>query len=229
MIMKLLIAFALLTSAANAQQPAPTPAADGDQVQVDRAAELIGSGKPADAVAVLDALIATQEAQRTKETRQIYCARTPAESLLYLATAANEKKAAIVLPQSACYSIFLRGYALIDLNRSDEAKPWLERAIAMAPSNAQFINELGEWYKNRRDWNTASSLYQRADGAAALSPQDRQTSDKARAMRGMAFVLIERGKLDEADRLYRACLKLNPNDDAAKRGLQYIADGRKGG
>ncbi|HEX4736719.1 MAG TPA: tetratricopeptide repeat protein [Allosphingosinicella sp.] len=223
--MKLLIALALLTAAAAPPAP-PASAGQQDQAQVDRAAELIGAGKAADAVALLDALVASQEAQRKNDPRQTYCARSPAEALLYGVEAANEKKAAVVLPQSACYSIFLKGFALIDLNRPDDAKPYLERAVAMAPSNAHFLGELGEWYKNRHDWDQAWTFFQRANDAAALSPKDRHTFDKTRAMRGMGFVLIERGRYDEAEALFRDCLKLNPDDNHAKKELAYIAEHR---
>jgi tetratricopeptide (TPR) repeat protein len=216
----LLIALALANAA-----PA-VPAVSQDQAIVNHAADLIQAGKPADAIALLDPLIASQEQAHKGETRQVYCARSPAESLLYGGEAANRKKAAVVLPEASCYGIFLKGFALIDLNRSDEAKPFLERAIAMAPSNAHFLGELAEWYKSRRDWDQAWSLYQRADEAAALSPKDRQTFDKSRAMRGMAFILIERAKLDEAEHLYRDCLRMDPNDEHAKKGLDYIASQR---
>jgi tetratricopeptide (TPR) repeat protein len=223
--MMLLLALALLAAAAD--PPTTVSTGQEDQAQVDRASELIHSGKPAEAVALLDALIASQEAKRKNDPRQVYCARSPAESLSYGLEAAKEKKAAVVLPQSACYSIYLKGFALIDLKRSDEAKTYLDRVVAMAPSNAQFLGEVGEWYKSRRDWDNAWAFFERADRAAAVSPKDRQTFDKTRAMRGMGFILIERGKLDEAEALFRQCLQLNPDDDHAKKELAYIADQRK--
>jgi Flp pilus assembly protein TadD len=46
-------------------------------------------------------------------------------------------------------------------------------------------------------------------------------------MRGMGFVLIERGGLDEAEALFRDCLKLNPDDDHAKKELAYITEQRQ--
>jgi tetratricopeptide (TPR) repeat protein len=197
---------------------------DQDQVQVDKAADLIHSGKPAEAVALLDSLIAAQEKSRQGDPQDVYCARSPVESLLYGGQAAQQKHRAVVLPQSGCYSYFLKGFALIDMKRPDEAKPWFDRALAMAPQNAQFIAELAEWYKSRRDWDMAQKLFARAEAASALSPKDSQLFDKTRGMRGQAFVLIERGKLDEAEKLYREVLKLNPNDERAKQELQYIAE-----
>jgi tetratricopeptide (TPR) repeat protein len=224
------IALALLAAApVPTAQPAIAAAPSAQDIaqgRVDRAADLIGAGKPAEAIAILDALIAEQEKQRQGETRQVYCARSGAETILYSGHAARQKKAAIVLAEAACYSIFLKGFALIDLNRSDEARPWLEQAVAMAPSNAHFLGELAEWYKMRKDWAKSRDLFQRAVAASELSPDNRKLFDKTRGLRGLGYILIEEGKLAEAEKLYRQCLELDPNDDRSKRQLQYIADHR---
>src|SRR5438046_2801988 len=109
-------ALALLAAAPLTQGAGTAPAAaQAGQAEVDRAADLIGAGKPAEAVALLDTLIAEQERQRRGDSRQAYCARSAAEGLVYSAAAARAKKAAVVLPENACYSVFLKGFALIDL------------------------------------------------------------------------------------------------------------------
>jgi tetratricopeptide (TPR) repeat protein len=225
------VALALLAAAPAGQQAGSAPAAAGTaaqpgQSEVDRAAELIGAGKPGEAVALLDTLIADQERQRRGETRQVFCARSLEEGLVYSAAADHAHKASIVLGENACYSLFLKGFALIDLNRSDEARAWLERAVAMAPSNAHFLGELAEWHKNRKDWATSRALFQRAVEASSLSPENRRVFDKSRGLRGLGYILIEEGKYDAAERLYRQCLALDPNDAKAKQQLDYIASQR---
>jgi tetratricopeptide (TPR) repeat protein len=199
--MKTLIALALLLAVPQAHA-APAPAAAPDPV------------------------IAGQERRRANDKRRTYCARSAPESLFYLFDSAKEKNGAVVLPQSSCYSIFLKGFALIDLNRSDEAKAYLERAVAMAPSNSHFLGELGEWYKNRHDLDQAWTYFKRALDASEMSPPERKTFDKTRALRGEGWILVERGKLDEAEQLYRRCLELNPDDSHAKAELDYIAQQR---
>ena len=218
--MTLLIA--LLLAAASA----PDAPQDPGMADVDHAAELIGAAKPAEAIALLDGVIAAQDKRLAAEKRQVYCARSAAETSVYTGEAARQKKAAIMLPQSSCYAIFLKGFALIDLNRSDDAKAWLERAVAMAPSNAHFLGELAEWYKIRKDWPKSRALFQRAVDASALSPDNRKIFDKTRGLRGLGYILIEEGKLDAAEALYRQCLQLDPQDDRAKRQLDYIAGQR---
>jgi tetratricopeptide (TPR) repeat protein len=220
-------ALALLAAAPLAQGAGTAPAAaEAGQAEIDRAADLIGAGKPAEAVALLDTLIADQERQRRGDSRQAYCARSPAERLAYSAAAARAKKAAVVLSENACYSLFLKGFALIDLNRSDEARTWIERALAMAPSNAHFLGELGEWYKTRRDWSMSRALFQRAVDASALSPEKRRVFDRARGLRGLGYILIEEERYDAAEALYRQCLQLDPNDERSKKQLDYIAEHR---
>ena len=63
--------------------------------------------------------------------------------------------------------------------------------------------------------------------AAKLDPDhaDRETGN---AWRCMGYALIEQGRYDEAEALYRACLKLDPGDAKAKNELAYIAGQRAG-
>jgi tetratricopeptide (TPR) repeat protein len=213
---------------AAAERTSPAPAAQPeDQAKVEQASSLIGHAKPAEAVALLDLLIADQERRRSGETRQVYCARGPAEAAIYRRAAARARTPAVVLPESACYSVFLKGFALIDLDRSEEARLWLERTVAMAPSNAHFLGELGEWHKTRKDWPKARALFQRAIEASAVSPADRQVFDKTRGWRGLGYILVEDGRFDEAEAIYRQCLQLDPKDERAQHQLDYIARARQ--
>jgi tetratricopeptide (TPR) repeat protein len=238
--MKALIALALLLAAppqaglaaaaplqsaayAAAAQPSRIPKEDK---RFDQVAELVSGRKPAEAIALLDLIIADQEKANRGETRQIYCARSTTESILYAGMGAQAAKNSVVLGPDWSMAIFLKGFALIDLNKPDEAKPLFDKAVAMSPMNAQFLGELGEWYKSRRDWSHAFDLFDRARAAAEFSPADMKDHDQRRAMRGMGFVLIEQGKLDEAEVLFRKCLEIDPGDAGAKQELQYIAEQR---
>ena len=173
-----------------------------------------------------DALIAVYEKDYAGEKRRIYCARTQAEMILYMGTAANAKESAIALDDTWSTAWFLKGFALIDLNRADEAGPALEKAVALSPYNAQFLAELAEWHKSRRQWDKALDLFQRADGATAFSPENIKTFEQGRALRGIGFVQIELGRLDEAEAMFNKALALDPNDAKAKGELGYIRDQR---
>jgi Flp pilus assembly protein TadD len=192
----------------------------------DQAWELIRDKKPAEAIVKLDRVIATEASRHEDERRQIYCAHSPAETLMYTGMAAQAGKGAVVLDPTWCMAIFLKGFALIDLNRPDEAKPLFDRAVEMAPMNSQFLSELAEWHKVRREWGTAFTLFERSSAASELSNEENRIAHKGRALRGMGFVLIEQGKLDEAERLFHQALELDPNDASAKNELQYIEEQR---
>jgi len=119
---------------------------------------------------------------------------------------------------------FLKGYALIDLERPAEARAPLDRALALSPDNAHFLAELGHFHQIRKDWPAAMATFKRAEGAASsTSPEEVRKTELARAWRGMGYVLIETNRIAEAEILYRKCLDLDQNDASAKHELQYIA------
>jgi tetratricopeptide (TPR) repeat protein len=227
--MHLLIALSLLTGAAAAGQhePAAAPSAsDAQMAEIERGGDLIRAGKPAEGMAILDGVIATQEKARAADNRRVWCARGDAEAQAYEKAAKKERKPFVILPKAACYGYYLKGFALIDLHRDAEAKAWYDRALAMAPRNSQFLGEMGEWYKSRRDWAKARSYFEDALTTSELSPDDRRSFDRRRALRGLGFILIEEGKFDQAEAMFREALAIDPTDDHAKKELQYIREHR---
>ena len=98
--------------------------------------------------------------------------------------------------------------------------------MQLSPMNAQYLAEVGEWYKGHRDWANAYTFFERASTASEFSPDSEKGFEKRRGLRGMGFALSEQGKFDEAEALYRQCLKIDPNDAGAKGELQYIAQQR---
>ncbi|HEY0413950.1 MAG TPA: tetratricopeptide repeat protein [Allosphingosinicella sp.] len=223
----------LLTGAlAAAAAPAPLHAAaaidaKAEAKQIDDAWRFIEAHQPDKAVALLDTLIAAEDKAHAGERRQVYCAGSTTETLAYTTMGVRDHKSVVVFGPEWSMAIFLKGFALVDLGRGDEAKVQFDRALALSPLNAQFLGELGEWHKGKRDWAKAYDLFKRATDASALMPDaESQKFHKRRGMRGMGFVLIERGKLDEAEALFRQCLEIDPNDAGAKSELQYIQEQR---
>jgi tetratricopeptide (TPR) repeat protein len=215
-----------------AQAPAGTSATiqtavSDDRGQIDKAFEFIQAKQPAQALPVLDGVISRAEAQYRSEKRSIYTSRSLAETVYYSGLAAAAKTDSVVIDETWSLALFFKGYALIDLDRANEAKPYFDQAIAMAPMNSHYLGERAEWYKSRKDWPNAYAEFERAAGAADLSPDDMKSFDKRRAWRGMAYVRIEQGKLAEAETLLRRCLALDPNDANAQHELDYIKSVRR--
>jgi tetratricopeptide (TPR) repeat protein len=208
-------------TAATAAQPSE------ESKRIDEAGALVRAHHPDQAVVLLDRVIAAEEAAHKGETRLIYCAGSVAEGVMYAGLATQQKRSALVLNGDWSQAIFLKGFALIDLNRPDEAKPLFDRALALSPLNAQFLGETGEWHKIRHEWDKAYDYFRRGTDNAFLMPTEvEQKFFKRRGLRGMGFVLIEQGRLDEAEAKYREALAIDPDDAAAKQELQYIAEQR---
>jgi tetratricopeptide (TPR) repeat protein len=211
-----------------AAQPAPVAAIDeaAERNAIDAAVTFIGNGKPAEALPILDGLLAARERAHAGDKRMIFNSRSTAEAVLYAGIAAQQKRDAVVNGDNWSLAFFLKGFALIDLNRPAEAKAMYDKALALAPMNSHYLGELAEWHKNDKNLPAALDTFARALEAADFSPPEAKVFDQTRALRGLAFILIDQGKLDEAEARLKQALKLDPGDAKAKSELEYIADRR---
>lgn len=201
----------------------PTPK-DGRLMQ---ATDLISKGRHAEALPLLDQIITENEAKHRASSRTIiYSAPTLGEALIYGTLASMQQKKSVILDGNWSTANFLKGFALVDLNRGDEAIRWFNKAVALAPMNSQFLAERAEWYKSRRNWGKAYKDFEEARSSANFAEDDVKVAWEGRAIRGMAFVRVEQGKLDEAERLIGEALKLNPADTRARQELELIASMR---
>jgi tetratricopeptide (TPR) repeat protein len=209
--------------------PASVRADEAEQQQhVDAAAKLLQQGKPAEAIDGIDKVIAHFEALRKEKTDLVYCARSPAESLVYLLQAAKDKTPTSVYGPAWCDAYFLRGYALIELGRNAEARAALERAVQLAPREAHYRSELAELYAREKNWNAALAAFDASAKVAEESvDKERKNAELGRALRGKGFVLVELGRLDEAEAMYRQCLALDPADKKAMNELRYVEQRRQ--
>ena len=94
----------------------------------------------------------------------------------------------------------------------------------MSPFNAHYLNEYAEWYKINRNWQTAYDVFSQARDLREFSPPDYADQIEARALRGMGFCLIELGKLDEAEKMFKDSLKLVPENQTALNEIGYIKE-----
>jgi Flp pilus assembly protein TadD len=191
--------------------------------------KLIEAHKPAEAIdGPLQTLINEFENSFNKHGMTYYCARGQAETLLYALEAANAKQDALVLDTAWSDTYRLKGYALIDLGRIADAQVALKKAVALSPENSFYLSELAYTYQIQNKLAKALDIYTHAEEAAkTFSPENVKTIELTRALRGQGFVLSDMNRLDEAESRYRACLRLNPEDEKAKHELKYIAELRK--
>ncbi len=185
---------------------------------------LVDSRNPAAAIPKCDAVINAYKTHYSSSKQKIFCARTSAEALGVLLKAAVDKNNAIVLSSTWSDAYFMKAYALQDLHRLSEAKTMLQQALKLAPFNSQYLAEMGEIYGREKNWSKAEQIYREAEDNAPLSPEASRADDLGRARRGLGYVLVELGKLDEAEKEYQQCIAANPNDTKAKAELQYVRE-----
>lgn len=170
-----------------------------------------------------DVVLRQLESEHADGGRRVYCARGPEETIVYAAMAAAAKQDAIVVEPTWSDAHFLKAYALLELKRLDDARASLERALSMAPYNSQYLSEMAYTFQAEGRWDEAIERYQQAESAAeGYSPPDVRAGELSRALRGQGYALIELGRLDEAQAIYRRAIAADPADKASARELEYI-------
>lgn len=204
------------------QPPAAQATQAEDLADFEKAGVLLRQSKPTEGLQVLDGLIGRFETRYRDSKARIYSARTRSESLHYMLQAANDRRSAIDVGPTWSHAQYLKGYALVELKRISEARRALERAIELAPANAQFRSELGHTYQIDKSWTKALEVFTEAERVTEFSLDDEKVRHQTRALRGQGFALIEMGRLDEAEARYRRCLALDANDQVAQMELRLI-------
>lgn len=181
----------------------------------------IRAGDPNAAIATADRVVAAYEtAFRGKIVK---CADGLDDAVKVTILTADKNTDITVVGPGWCQALFAKGFALIDLHRSDEAEPFLARAVTMAPTDAHYLNEYAELWKGRREWQRSFDLFSQSFDLVDHDPKGRNAPVAARALRGMGFTKIELGDLDEAERLFRRSLEFDPKSTGARSELEYIA------
>lgn len=192
---------------------------------------LCDAKKPEPAIKVCEKVIASFKAHYGNSKSKIYCAQTPTENLAYLMLAAaaiskgefeTGKRDAIVLSSTWASAYFIKAYALQDLRRIAEAKSIIRLAIELSPLNSRYLSELGSIYVLEKNWAKAKEVFEKAEDQASIAPDDSKAEVLARARRGLGYVFVELGQLDDAEKKYQQCLRTDPNDSRAARELEYV-------
>ncbi len=213
---------AMLTPRVRADSPAE-PDKDPRMLTLLREARrAIDARQPADAIPPCEEVIARFAKAYPGHPQKVFCARSSPESLGYLLQAASKQEDAIVLSGTYAGAWFIKGFAQIDLGRRDAGKASILEALKLSPWDSQYLAELGEIYGREKDWVKARECYEAAESHATLAPNDSKASELARARRGVGYVLVELGQLEEAAKKYEQCLKDDPNDRKAKAELGYV-------
>jgi len=223
-----LLAVAFNSHATESATAAPTDTQindDAQQKRLDEGVRLLKAGQPAQAIEQCFTKIIAFYEMRNEAKVRLYAARSSAEALLYMLEAAKAKTDAKVVGSSYAYAYFLKGYALTEMRRVDEAKAAIAQAIEISPHNSQFLSEQAVQLASSGEWAQSLLVYQRAELAAReFSPDTSKKLEIGRALRGQGYALVELHRLAEAQKIYQSCLDLDPNDKKAAAELAYVRE-----
>jgi len=236
--MRLMLASATLALTACASQPAKPEdtEADADLTEVLKGVQMVHAGQIQAAIdGPLTDVVNRFEKKYAHSDERIYSARGPLQSLLYMATAAtaisdgSDKRSAIALGPAWGMAYWARGYAYAEMARYPEAEVELKKAIALSPSDAQYQNELAFALQAQHRYAKSLAIYEQVPGMVPLMdewPDSLKNDYTCRAFRGQGYDLSELGRFDEAEKAYRECLKIIPDDPKSKGELTWIAEQR---
>jgi len=200
-----------------------------DQGQLLEGRKVLSQGNPQKAIVeYFDPVILRYESLYKDSPKHIYSAQNQVEMIIYAALPDDRKRDIEVLDGTWSNAYLMKAYALTELNKLNDAQAALGSAIALSPLNSQFISELAYTYQAQKNCEKSIATYVQASSAAELGSDDTtKTVDLTRAWRGQGYCLVEQGKFDEAEAMYKKCLALDPKDNKARGELEYIKGLRK--
>lgn len=186
----------------------------------------IRAKNPGRALEMMKPLLADFETRYAGEKRHIFCAVNSNQQKAYLSDAAAARVDAVTVEPDWCRAQYVRGYALIDLGKMDDALAAFRHLTDLAPKNSRYLNELGYVLADQKKYADAAKAYQRSLAAIDLSP-DNYDQEKCVAYRGIGYNMAKLGKLDDAEAAYRNCLAIGIDSDEVQNALDDLDEQRK--
>jgi tetratricopeptide (TPR) repeat protein len=125
-----------------------------------------------------------------------------------------------VLDADLCDALYLRAFALTELGRRTDAIEALEQLTQLSPDYPRYFVELAYAYRAGGDKASAMETYRHA---AELASAPGQQKYRAAALRGIGYLLVDKGDLEGGEKAYRDSLSDDPQNKIALGELQYIA------
>ncbi|GAA4775900.1 hypothetical protein GCM10023219_24290 [Stakelama sediminis] len=201
-------------------------AQDPDSKAVDAAITAIRASQPDKAITLVEPVIAHLDKDIAAEKRLVFCGPNMTEALVYatLGQSMKPKRDTLVLNDSGCMALWIKGFALNGQGKFAEAVAPLKRATELAPMHSQFFSELGFAYQQLKQPELSLAAYKSAETYAGFSEDEK--FQRARALRGEGFAYVDLGKWDEAEKAYQDSLKDDPDSKVAKNELEFIKQNR---
>jgi tetratricopeptide (TPR) repeat protein len=221
-----LLVAAMLTAlpmAAAGQHKEPDSAAEAT---VSEALSAVEAGNPARALAMVEPVVASFDKEFSGEKRRIFCSQTAEQDGYYLTTADGGADNVRLVTVTWCNALYVKAFALVDLDRLDDAQSAYERLITFAPKHSRYLNELAYVLLKKKEWQRSIDTYSSAEAAATFTPK-RRDYERCVSFRGIGYDLVELGRLGDAEAAYRKCLAIIPDEPKSLGEIEYIKEQRK--
>jgi len=221
---------ALFTTGAHLAVAAPCNKATKSHERLVQGRKLTEAGESQRAITeCFQPVIDSYEKESEKQpTVRRYSAQNMMQSFVYIALPVDTGQSVEVVSGDWADAYLMKAYALVELRNLPEAQTALAAAINLSPMNPRYRSELGFTYQVLKDCDASIQSYQAAASAAELgSTEESKLEDLGMAWRGEGYCLVEQGKLDEAEAVYRKALEANPKDKKSQGELQYVQGLRK--
>lgn len=135
----------------------------------------------------------------------------------HVRTHGPHKKVIWVSP-SYSKAYYLLAYICYEQDNFDDALELIDEGLALEPDHPLMLCERALTLNRLGRHEEALGWYLKAERARAWTP----TSVKAKALRGQGVVLIDLGRLDEAESALKRSQLLEPDNEGARNELEYI-------
>lgn len=122
-------------------------------------------------------------------------------------------------------AFYYLGFLKVAAKQFDDAIGYLDRGLALEPTNPKLRFEKAMALTHLRRFDEALKLYESISQVGLHS----SPADVARSFRGRGGVLLEMGQIDRAEAMFKESLKFDPTSKLAINELVYIAHLRSGG
>ncbi|RLF44821.1 MAG: hypothetical protein DRN09_02630, partial [Thermoplasmata archaeon] len=122
-------------------------------------------------------------------------------------------------------AFYLLGFIAVEREDWSNAMKYIDRGLKLEPDHPLLLCEKAMILSRMGRHGEAYKLFMKASDSRSWAPANL----RARALRGAGVALVDLRKLDEAEKLLKKCLELEPENVVAKNELAYIKHLQSGG
>lgn len=160
-----------------------------------------------------------------------YCAANKDQALslagMILSTRQDRPEDITILGPEWCNALSFKATMLTMLHRSDDALPLMQKAVALAPFDAGYMNDLGDYCLDKQDWHCAFEQFSMASNTASHAYTQTPGLVHAKSLRALGYTEIRLNDLKKARDHLNQSAKIDPHNQDTE-GLLAALDEAEG-